>query len=230
MYQTESSTPSARPRRLLSVLLGVMFLMLVAFGGLVAWRRAAYRAEIARLRAAMTDVERRTTDHVISTENRRMRVAVELLRRQARVEPALHLAVAVDSNAMYLEREGARLRTMPILIGPERTIGTAPDTVPMAAPRGVRTIAGILGPNDFWEVPAWLFLERGVTPPTDRSIRGALGSVALLLDGGTVVYALPASGPLSDSTYVLPGAVRARHDDLAAIAPSLTPGMRVYFH
>jgi hypothetical protein len=69
-----------------------------------------------------------------------------------------------------------------------------------------------------------------VAPPSDRNVRGALGSIALLLDGGTVVYALPAAGPLNDSTFVLPGAIRARREDLAAIAPSLTPGMRVYFY
>ena len=230
MYQSESSAPSERRRRILPVLLGSILVLLLASGAALAWRRAAYRAEIDRLRAAMTDIERRTADQVIEAEDQRMRMALELLRRQARLEPALHLAIAVDSNAMYLEREGARLRTMPILVGPERTIGTPPDTVRMAAPRGVRTVAGILGARDAWEVPAWLFLERGVAPPTDRNVRGALGSIALLLDGGTVVYALPAAGPLNDSTFVLPGAIRARREDLAAIAPSLTPGMRVYFY
>ena len=230
MYQSDSSQPSERPRRALAIFLGTILVVLFSCGGALAWRRSAYRAEIDRLRGAMTDIERRTADQVIAAEGQRMRVAVELLRRQARVEPALHLAVAVDSNAMYLEREGARLRTMPILVGPERTIGAPPDTVRMAAPRGVRTIAGILGPNDPWEVPSWLFLERGLAAPADRAVRGALGAVALLLDGGTVVYALPAAGPLNDSTFVLPGAIRARREDLAAIAPSLTPGMRVYFY
>ena len=57
---------------------------------------------------------------------------------------------------MYLEREGALLREMPITVGPERRVGTPPDTVHIAAPRGKRTVEAVLGENDAWEVPAWV--------------------------------------------------------------------------
>ena len=48
----------------------------------------------------------------------------------------LHLSVSVDSGTMFLEREGAVLREMPVRVGREQLAGTAPDTVRVAAPRG----------------------------------------------------------------------------------------------
>ena len=53
---------------------------------------------------------------------------------------------------------------------------------------------------------------------------------ALFLDGGTVIYSLPKSGPLADSTYVLPGSVRANEADLKAIVENLSAGTKVYFY
>jgi hypothetical protein len=230
MYQSDTPRPSERPRRTLSIFLATIAVVLIAAIAVVVWRRNVYDAEIRRLRAAMSDVERRRTDAVIAAEHQRLRVAVALLRRQARVEPEWHLAVAVDSSAMYLERDGALLRTMPVLIAPDRTVGTPPDTVHLAAPRGVRTVARVLGPTDTWEIPEWVYTDRGQQPPAERAIRGALGALALVLDGGSVVYALPAAGPLNDSSFVFPGAVRVRHQDLMAIGSVITPGMRVYFY
>ena len=230
MYQSDSQSPSERARRATIVALALILAACVALDVVIWQRRAGYRDEIRRLRSSMSAVERRKADEAMAAEDSRMRVAVELLRLQARLEPVIHLVVATDSNAMYLEREGVRLRSMPIRVGPERTIGIAPDTVRMAAPRGVRTIERILGADDVWDVPEWLYLERGETPPVNRSVPGALGPVAIVLDGGTIVYAAPRSGPLSDAGFVLPGAVRARTEDLVAIAPSLTPGTRVYFY
>ena len=54
--------------------------------------------------------------------------------------------------------------------------------------------------------------------------------MAILLNGGTVLYAMPSAGPLNDSSYVLPGSVRLRAEDLRAIKPNLETGMRVYFY
>ena len=51
------------------------------------------------------------------------------MRRQANLDKDLHLSVAVDSGVMYLEREGALLREMPIDVGPEKRVGIAPDTL-----------------------------------------------------------------------------------------------------
>jgi hypothetical protein len=48
--------------------------------------------------------------------------------------------------------------------------------------------------------------------------------------GGTLLYAVPGSGPLADSSYVMPGSVRLDAGDLRAIRENLTPGTRVYFY
>jgi hypothetical protein len=64
---------------------------------------------------------------------------------------------------------------------------------------------------------------------TDRAEPGWAGADAIVTSGGTLVYARPASGPLADSTYVMPGAVRVSRADLTAIRDNITPGMRVYF-
>lgn len=178
----------------------------------------------------MTELERNRADEIVATEHDRLRIAVQLLRRQAQGERELHLAVAIDSGRMYLEREGALLRAMRIEVAPERRVGAPPDTVRIAPPRGLRTVERVLSNGDGWDVPAWLYSERGMSPDSARALPGALGPVAVILDGGIVIYSMPASGPLNDSGYVLPGAVRTSASDLRAILPNLTTGMRVYFY
>jgi hypothetical protein len=119
---------------------------------------------------------------------------------------------------------------MRIEVGPERWVRTGDDSVRVAIPRGARTVERVLGKDDGWEVPTWVWLDRGLPVPADRTVKGALGSTAVLLSGGTVLYAPPVAGPLNDAAYLLPGAVRARAEDLAAIAPNVKPGMTVYFY
>lgn len=227
------SPPSPLPRRggaILRVLAAVVGLTLLAAIAAVLQQRRVYAAEVARLRASMTAVERQRADEVLATEDNTLRLALELLRRQARLERDLHLSVSVDSARMYLERDGALLRDMPVHVGTDRRVGVPPDTVLLAAPRGVRTVVRLLGADDPWEVPSWVYRERGLPVDSNRSVTGALGPEAILLEGGAVIYAMPRAGPLNDSSYVLPGAVRARAEDLRAIKPNLAPGMRVYFY
>ena len=231
MTDRPPTDPKPAPRALTSLVIALI--VLVALLSANAWvfaRRRAYAAEIERLRASMTAVERQRADEIVARETHTLRVALELLRRQAQLEKALHISISVDSGRMYLEREGALLRDMPVQLGPERSVGVAPDTVRLATPRGVRTVVRVLGESDPWEVPTWVYLDRGIPVDSSRSVSGALGPVAILLEGGTIVYSMPATGPLNDSSYVLPGAVRARADDLRAILPNLTAGMRVYFY
>jgi hypothetical protein len=215
-----------------TVLLTLLVVLATAIA-LDAWMLSTtrrYQAEVSRLRGSMTNLERSRADAIVNQEEGKYRVAIELLRRQARIDQGLHLSVSVDTGAMYLERDGALLREMPVQIGSERMVGVPPDTVRLAAPRGVRTVARVLTDADAWEVPPWVYTDRGIDVDSSRSIRGALGPAALLLDGGTIVYSMPITGPLNDSGYVLPGAVRARVEDLRAVLPNLTPGMRVYFY
>jgi hypothetical protein len=219
-------------RRSYPGILITMGIALVGFLAIDAWlirKRLRYRDEIERLRAEMTALERSRTDAILARDENRLRLALELIRRQARIDKDLHLSVTVDSGVMILEREGAHLREMPIQIGPEKTVGVAPDTVRMVAPRGARTIERILDDSASWEVPAWVYADRGI-PAGESRLAGALGPAAIRLDGGTVIYSLPSVGPLNDSSYVLPGAIRVRAGDLKAIAPNLRPGVAVYFY
>jgi hypothetical protein len=119
---------------------------------------------------------------------------------------------------------------MRVQVGPEKWVGVRPDTVLMAAPRGTRTVEKILDAGAPWEVPRWVYADRGLAEPGERTLKGALGPVALVLNGGTVIYSMPSVGPLNDSSYVLPGSVRARAADLQAVAPNVEPGMSVYFY
>jgi hypothetical protein len=217
-------------RRALLWSAAVFCLLMITADALVLQRRRRYLDEIARLRASMSELERQRTDATLSAEHNRMATAVELLRRQAHLDAGLHLAVSVDSGVMYLERDGARLRRMRVEIGPERRVGTAPDTVRLAPPRGLRTVVGLVSDSTPWTVPAWVYTDRGVAQPETRAIPGGLGPAAILLDGGTVIYAMPTLGPLNDSGYVLPGSVRAGAKDLRAILPNLTAGTRVFFY
>lgn len=214
---------------ILAVLGAVMLTLLVADGWLLLKRRA-YAAENARLRAGMTEVERERTDLILASTEKRGAVMLELLRRQARQDAELHLALSVDSARLYLERDGAILRAMRVEMGPERVVGQAPDTVRLAAPRGKRTVERVLGAEEPWAVPAWVWEDRGLAAPQLLETAGALGANAVVLDGGTVLYARPAAGPLADAVYVMPGSVRVAAEDLRAIAANLRPGMAIYFY
>lgn len=206
---------------------------LLAADAILLVRRQAYAAETARLRQSMTVVERERTDLIMAANERRWSVMLELARRQARADQRLHLSVSVDSGRLVLEREGAQLRVVNAEVGAGTVVGVAPDTVRLAAPRGERSIEMVLGPDDPWLVPDWVYRQRGIPIPTDsasRNLVGALGSTALVLTGGTVIYSQPASGPLADASYVLPGSVRLPAADLEAMRPNLSPGMSVYFY
>ena len=210
--------------------MSLALLLLLVVSGWLIYKRVTYQREIDRLRSGMTDAERKRTDMLMSSTKNRFQVMLELIRRQALGDQELHLAVAVDSSIMRLQREGALLRDMPVTVGPEKVVGTPPDTVHMAIPRGTRTVEKIIDSSDGWEVPRWVYEDRNLAVPEDRTVKGALGPVAILLNGGTVLYAMPSAGPLNDSSYVLPGSVRLRAEDLRAIRPNLKAGMRVYFY
>jgi hypothetical protein len=202
------------------------------FDGFLVHQRTLYQDETHRLRAGMDEAERQRADAILSSREKRKQMVMDLVKRQARWSNDIHLAISVDSGRMYLERQGAVLREIPIRLGPDRRIGMAPDTVHLAIPRGTRTVQAVLSDSDAWQVPAWVYTDRGFKPPptAQRMLMKALGPVGIVLDGGTVIYSLPANGPLGDTSYTMPGSVRARSDDLDAIAPNVTKGMVVYFY
>ena len=121
-----------------------MILALVAIltlDGFLIYKRRAYSEEVTRLRGAMTDAERAKTDAIVQAEHDKARIALELAKRQARIEKTLHLSVALDSGRIYLEREGAILREMAALFGPETGTTPGSDSLPAVIPRGQQTVA-----------------------------------------------------------------------------------------
>lgn len=119
----------------------VALIAMLAIDGMLIMKRRSYTAEVARLQANMTDQERAKTDAIVDAENNKTRIALELARRQAKIEKTLHISIAVDSGKMYLEREGAVLREMAASFGPEAKVG--PDSIPVVIPRGEMSVATI---------------------------------------------------------------------------------------
>jgi hypothetical protein len=218
----------AYPRIVAGMVLGIAILLLTDL--VVVYKRVQYGLELARMRGAMTETERRRVDAIAASEGNRLAIAVELARRQALGDTALHLSVDTQNGLLCLERQGARLREVPVRVGREATVGTPPDAVLLAPPLGKRSVARVVDGAYRWPVPDWVYVDRGLPVPADRQIPGALGPVAIILDSGALLYSRPAVGPLSDVSYVLPGSVRAEASELEAIRADLQPGMAVYFH
>jgi hypothetical protein len=208
----------------------VIVLLAAIANAVLAVRYFRYREETSRLRTGMTKAQRERADAVVAAERHRFRIELELVRRQVRGDRQLHLAVNVDSNRMVLERDGVVLREMPVRLGPDRfRTGTGDSTISVQA-LGKRSVRRVLHASDTWEVPRSVFEQRGMTVPDRRSVRGALGDNAIVLSEGTVVYAIPESGPLADTAYVLPGSVQVGAEDLKALSANIRPGMSVYFY
>ena len=208
----------------------VILILALAANGVLGMRYLRYQDETSRLRAGMTKAQRERADAVVAAERHRLRVELELVRRQARGDKQLHLAVNVDSNRMVLERDGIVLREMPVKLGPERFRSAQGDSAISVQALGQRTIERVMRKGDSWDVPRSVFSDRGLPVPDDRRVRGALGEAALVLSEGIVVYAIPESGPLADTAYVMPGSVLVAEADLKALSANIRPGMSIYFY
>lgn len=212
-----------------TIVLALIALGLAAVDGLLLYKRARYREETARLREGMTSFERARADAILAAEADRSDLMLQLVRRQSLGDDALHLAVSSESSFVALDRGGVRLRVMPARFGPERRVGVPPDTLWVAVPLGMRRIERRVTASEPFELPAWLWVDRGLPAPAERAVPGWVGPDALVTSGGTLLYALPAEGPLADSSYVMPGTIRLEAGDLKAIRENITLGMRVYF-
>ena len=105
-------------------MLALSLVALLLVDGLLLRRRARYRAETVRLRAGMSELEQKRADGIMAADVDKATLRLKLMRRQARGDVALHLAVNTDSGYVALDRGRARLRTMPARIGPERWVGS----------------------------------------------------------------------------------------------------------
>jgi hypothetical protein len=180
----------------------VLGLGLVAMIAVDAWlvaKRVKYNQDVKQLREHMTQAERERSDAIVQSEQNKLRIAIELAKRQALFNKKLHLNVSVDSSRMYLTREGALLREMPVQFGPERSPSESSDAPPAAIPRGERTVAD-------------------------------LSETKITLDGGTQILSSNSAKLANDSTPIPPGSLRISIEDMKAIMPNLSAGMKVYFY
>ena len=179
--------------------LGIALAAMVAVDAWLVLKRVKYNHDVAQLRAHMTEAERERTDAIVQSEQNKLRIAIELAKRQAKFDKRLHLNVSIDSSRMYLTREGALLREMPVQFGPERAASESSDARPAAVPRGERTIAD-------------------------------LSDTKITLDGGALILTSRAPQLTGDTTAIPPGSLRISLEDLKAIMPNLSAGMKVYFY
>jgi hypothetical protein len=123
--------------------LGLGLASMIAVDGWLLAKRVKYNHDVAQLRSHMTEAERVRSDAIVQSEENKLRIAIELAKRQAKFDKKLHLNVSVDSSRMYLTREGALLREMPVQFGPERPASANSEAPPAAIPRGERTVADL---------------------------------------------------------------------------------------
>jgi len=179
--------------------LGLALLAMIGVDGWLLAKRVKYYHDVKLIREHMTAAERERSDAIVRSEQNKLQIAIELAKRQAKFDKRLHLNVAVDSARMYLTREGALLREMPVQFGPERAAAESSSAPPAALPRGERTVAEI-------------------------------SDTKITLDGGTQILTSTTADLTNDSTPVPPGSLRIRKEDLDAIMPNLSAGMKVYFY
>ncbi|MFN8570694.1 MAG: hypothetical protein U0132_01480 [Gemmatimonadaceae bacterium] len=210
----------------------VVAAILIGANVVAATRWLTYRREIEQLRADMSDGERNRADLALQSAENRAKVQAEQIRRQAHADRELHLTVQLDSSRMLLERDGVVLREIPVALGRTGLVGAPPDSHLVARPRGARAVSRVISAGDRWDIPGWLYADRHVpVPPADqRQGKGILGRSAFLLADGSPIYALPTDGLLADSSYVMPGAILLRSEDMRAIAPNIAPGLTVYLY
>jgi hypothetical protein len=215
-----------RKARAVTIVALVAFVLVDAALAVVAWRFLQRRAAAG---GAAANRPAQWSQSLLASEPDGAALLTALVQQQARRDRKLNLSVSVQGGIMHLQREGAPLRRMRVVPGPEATVEAG---VRIARPRGRRRLLRVVDEEFVWSVPRWVFAHRGLEPPpaAAREVRGGLGSLALILEDGTLIYSRPAHGPLSTDSYVMPGALRAELSDLEAIRASLSPGMPVYFH
>ncbi|GFO67354.1 hypothetical protein GMLC_09330 [Geomonas limicola] len=140
-----------------------------------------------------------------------------LPRRDAIVAKELHLSVDRRQGVMYLMRDRAILREMPVYLGPE--LAARPDDpAPALKTRRVQRLIDTSGPVGVDSAP----------PATGAPDATGVEPLAFQLSGGVLLYSLPDTGFSQDT--LPPRGVRLDPGDLASMKEALHPGLRVYFY
>lgn len=148
----------SHPRMVAGIVVGIAAMLLTDL--VLAYKSVQYGRELARMRASLTEAERRRVEAIAASEENQLAIATELARRQALNDTDLHLAVDTESGVLYLERQGARLRAMRVRLAREAMVGTPPDAVPLATPLGKRSVARVVDGSYGWAVPEWVYVDR----------------------------------------------------------------------
>ena len=218
----------AYPRIVTGMAIGLM--ALVAFDAFLLFKTVQYGRQIREDRATMSATDQQRADALLVSQASRAQLEEALVAQQAVKDKGLNLSIGLDEGTMDLQREGAQLREIRVKIGPEVTVGQAPGARKITPPLGRRQVVAVVDGSYAWDVPAWVWEQRGQPAQKGRRVPGGLGEIAVILDDGNFIYSRPQTGPLADDSYVLPGSVRADAADLQAIRPNLGAGIPVYFH
>ncbi|HEY6088834.1 MAG TPA: hypothetical protein VD771_03500 [Gemmatimonadaceae bacterium] len=174
--------------------LGLGLVTMIAVDAWLFAKRVKYNHDVAQLRSHMTEAERMRTDAIVQSEENKLRIAIELAKRQAKFDKKLHLNVSVDSSRMYLTREGALLREIPVQFGPERTPSPTDSGPPAAIPRGERTVADLSDTKITLDGGAYILSSKNAndsTPIPPGSLRIPLADLQAIkpnLSAGMKVY------------------------------------------
>jgi hypothetical protein len=208
--------------------------LLLAGAAAVAYRVPKYRAETEAFNAQLTEAQKATRDSLLANQERRTRLAVDMLRRDMRIRSLensrRHLAIMLEDSALELRQGRATLRRVKLEVGPD-SIVRAPDgrTWRLVSPLGERKVVERQR-SPTYEIPEWVYVGRGeeVPPESQRRVSGGLGAYVIRLNDGTEIYSKPSRGPLADA--VKPGAFMARAADLAAIFDAIGEDTPVYIY
>src|SRR2546423_9415464 len=146
--------------------LGLGLAAMIAVDAWLVAKRVKYNHDVAQLRAHMTEAERQRRDLILQSEEYKLPIAIQLAKRQAKFDKRLHLNVSIDSSRMYLTREGALLREMPVQFGPERPAAESDTTPPAAIPRGERTVADLSDTKITLDGGAYILSAKNVNDST----------------------------------------------------------------
>jgi hypothetical protein len=161
--------------------LGIALFAMLAVDAWLLFKRVQYNRDVSQLRAHMTEAERQRTDAIVEAEQNKLRIAIELAKRQSKFDKRLHLNVSIDSSRMYLTREGAVLREMAVQFGPERGVSDSSSAPPAATPRGERTIAALSDTKITLDGGAFIFSSQAPKLEGDTSAVPA-GSLRIALE------------------------------------------------
>jgi len=216
------------PRMAVSLALTIAILLLTDFS--LIFKRIEFSREQKLLQSSLAQTEIQRAGALETAQQNLSATGDQLARRKTLLDRELHLAVDRDKGVMYLQRDAAVLREMPVSLSRETGAGTGPGAASPAGRGGRDTVARVLDGSYSWELPASAFLQQGLPVPADRTVPGALGPTAIILDHGAVIYSQATAGPLKNRGYLLPGGIRAEAADLEAIRADLQPGTKVYFY